>query len=188
MKHLYIVCGDPGAGKSTFSEVVKNNYSGESSVEVMSMGDIVRDLAEDRGCSTSKEIGEFAKEHRERHGEGIFGKLLIEQTEFPEESIVVVEGLRSPEEYQLLKETAPCEVTLVYIDAPEDDRFNRLRERGREDEGNMTEEEFRERTERERDFGIRAVKQQKMYDQYIMNNSSLSDFELSITRLVDRTL
>lgn len=185
MKHVFGTVGLPGSGKSTFTDIAEE-FSDD--VETTSLGDIVRKLAGEQGHTTSDAIGNFATRMREEHGQGIFAEKLIEEMEFGEDTVLVIDGIRSPEEIEQLRETTNCECTVVYIRASRRVRYDRVVNRGREGEDKMSFEDFVERDEREIGWGFDEIIEQNYYDEMIQNESSFEEFKGKIRRVLDKEL
>lgn len=185
MKHVFGTVGLPGSGKSTFADV-----AGELSenVETTSLGDIVRKLATQEGHTTSDAIGNFANSMREEHGQGIFAEKLIEEMDFDENTILIVDGIRSPEEIEKLRESTACDCTVVHIKVSKRTRYNRIVDRGREDEDQMSYEDFAERDDREISWGFNEIIEDNYYDDVIKNESTLEEFENKIEQMVTEKL
>lgn len=184
MKHVFGTVGLPGSGKSTFTEVSEEM---SEDVETVSLGDIVRKLAAEEGHTTSDSIGNFANCMREEHGEGIFAEKLIEELEFSEDTVLVIDGIRSPSEIDKLRETTECDCTVVYIKASQEVRYNRVVDRGREDEDEMSFEDFAQRDEREIGWGFDTIIQDNYYDVVIENESSYTEFEEEIQTVLEES-
>lgn len=183
MKHVFGTVGLPGSGKSTFGEIAIEEFE---NTEFVSMGDIVRELADAKGLTTSDEIGEFATRMREENGRGIFAEKLIEELEFGDDVVLVIDGVRSPEEVEKLRETVSNGCTIVYIQADQETRYDRVVSRGREGEDEMSLEDFQSRDEREINWGFDEIIEQEMYDEIISNESSLESFESEIEQTIQK--
>ncbi len=147
-----IVCvvGLPGAGKTEFVRVAR-----EEGLPVVIMGDAVREEARKRG----KDVGEVAKELREKHGMEAVARLVIDdiRKHLKKSKAVVVDGVRNPEEVEFFERSlGEDSVIVVAVHASPDTRFKRLRKRGREDDPE-TRREFESRDKRELNFGIGEV-------------------------------
>lgn len=172
--------GLPGAGKSLVLDMLEAQLD---NTETVKMGDIVREHAHRNGNETSAEIRNFATHMREKHGKGVFAEKLVEQYTFSED-IVIVDGIRSPEEIEYLKSNTEGPCTIIYVKAPFNTRYQRVVERGRDGEEKMNEEDFREREEEELDWGAREIINEKQFDTTITNDSSLADLELKVSEFI----
>lgn len=158
-----LIIGMPGSGKDEFAIVAR-----EMGIEVLNMGDIVREFTLKSGLNISMS-GEIASRERKTQGMDIWAKRTIEKIK---SNFVVVEGIRNIEEIERFRKDT--EIGLVVgISSGRDNRFSRLLKRGREDDPrNM--EEFNRREKRELSWGIGEVI--ATADRYICNDSSIEDF------------
>ncbi|NPB01945.1 MAG: flagellar hook-basal body complex protein FliE [Methanopyri archaeon] len=177
-----IVCvvGLPGAGKTEFVRVAR-----EEGLPVVIMGDAVRREAEKRG----KDVGEVARELREKHGMEAVARLVIDdiRKHLEDAEAVVVDGVRNPEEVEFFeKNLGEDSVVVVAVHASPDTRYRRLRRRGREDDPE-TRREFESRDRRELDFGIGEVI--STADVMIVNERvSLEEFRRECRRVLKKIL
>ena len=98
MKVLGVI-GLPGSGKSLFFDLAKSKGA-----IVANMGDIIREKAKERGEDT----GTTARKLREEHGQYIVAKLTVQKIkafleENPDADTILVEGIRSPYEIEMMK-------------------------------------------------------------------------------------
>ncbi|MCL6003228.1 MAG: AAA family ATPase [Thermoplasmatales archaeon] len=162
-----LIIGMPGSGKDEFAIVAR-----EMGIEVVNMGDIVREYTNSIGVSISLS-GEIASRERKNHGMDIWAKRTIEHIK---SNFVVVEGVRNIEE--IVRFRKDMEIGLVVgISSGRDTRFGRLLKRGREDDPRNI-EEFAVRENRELSWGIGEVI--ATADRYICNDSTIQDFRESV--------
>jgi dephospho-CoA kinase len=115
------------------------------------MGDVIRDLADQRGLDpTPENMGRLAEEIR-KDGQDAVARRCIELIKRLQENLIVIDGIRSLAEVNAFKNV--LDVTLIAIHASPLSRFKRLTRRGRSDDP-KTWEEFKERDRRELGFGI----------------------------------
>ena len=167
-----IVCltGMPGAGKSTIAAGLKKK--GFSSIN---MGDAVRAEAKKRNLEpTSQNLGKLMLELREKNGQGAVAELIKDQIKNSESEVVVIDGIRSNSEIDVLKKIAT--VKLLSIHASTDKRYNFLSLRKRSDDP-QNRKTFDERDNREISVGISTSI--ALADETISNNN------LTIDGLVD---
>ncbi len=150
-KKLIIVVGMPGAGKSLLSKAAEM-----LGIPVLVMGDVVREETENLGLEpTPENIGRVAVLLREKYGDDVIAKKILEKISSSRSKVVMIDGVRSLHELNFFKRKAG-EIIIVAIHASPKTRFKRLIERGREDDP-KTWEEFCKRDERELRFGIGSV-------------------------------
>ncbi|OYT29766.1 MAG: dephospho-CoA kinase [Thermofilum sp. ex4484_82] len=148
---LILLTGMPGAGKSLVSKGAEL-----LEIPVLTMGDIVREETEKRKLKpTPENTGLVAKKLREEYGKDIIAKLIFKKILNQKYEVVLIDGLRSLYELDFFKKSAK-DITLIAIHASPKTRFQRLRNRNREDDP-KTWEEFCNRDRRELEFGIGSV-------------------------------
>ncbi|MDH3795178.1 MAG: AAA family ATPase [Nitrosopumilus sp.] len=156
-----IVCltGMPGAGKSTIAEGLK-----PKGYEIINMGNAVREEAKKRNLESTREnLGKLMLELREKNGSGAIAELVKPQIESSTADVILIDGVRSNDEIQVLKKFGT--VKLLAVHASTDTRFDFLQKRGRSDDP-QTKEHFDERDNRELGVGI-------------SNSIALSDYAIS---------
>mgnify|MGYP001161606539 FL=1 len=156
----------PGAGKSTIVSKLK-----EGGYETFSLGDGVRAEAKRLDLEpTGENLGKLMLDLREKNGPGAIAKLLKNSIENSTHEIIIIDGIRSIHEINVLKETG--NVKLLAVNASADTRFNFLRERKRSDDP-LTREKFEERDNREIGVGLEEII--GLADESIENNNVTID-------------
>lgn len=193
MTNLIVTVGYPGAGKSEVTNVAEN-----LGIKTVSMGDRIRSRFHDAfdtlddarnelsmdadGVSESEIIGEWASLQREMYGDDIVAKWTVEHIHSTIDSDnVVVDGMRSPEELGIFHKNFD-DVVVLYISCPSDVRYSRLKDRGRNGEGNLTNEKLRERDKREDEWGVDIVINRA--DVEINNNCPLNEFQNKVSSVL----
>ena len=163
-----IVCltGMPGAGKSTIANGLK-----EKGFEIINMGDAVRAEAKKRNLEpTGQNLGKLMLELREKNGPGAVAELIKPSIENSNSNVVVIDGIRSNDEIEVLKKSA--NVKLLSILASTNTRFTFLHDRARSDDP-KSREIFEERDNRELSIGV--GKSIESADESISNNELTKD-------------
>ena len=144
------ISGLPGSGKSIVSDMAIENGA-----IIVSMGDIIREEAKKRGESSK----ETAVNLRKEFGEYIVSELTIEKIKKLQEedntNLILIEGIRSPQEVRMFKENFDNFIILSIFANPTI-RFERLKIRQREDDS-QDYEGFEKRDLTELGFGIGDV-------------------------------
>ncbi len=149
----------PGAGKSTIAEGLESK-----GYDIVNMGNTVRAEAKKRNLEPTREnLGKLMLELREQNGPGAIAELIKSEIESSSSSVILVDGVRSNDEIQVLKKFG--NVKLLAIHASTGIRFDFLQKRGRSDDP-KTQEHFEERDNRELGVGI-------------SNSIALSDYTIS---------
>ena len=174
------VTGLQGSGKSIFFDTAK-----EKGALVVSMGDIIREKAKERG----EETGTTARKLREEFGQYIVAELTVEKIkELLEKEgdikTILVDGIRSPYEIELFKENFENFISVSIYASPQT-RFERIKLRGREDDTTDF-NEFMVRENRELGFGIGNVV--STTDYLIENECSLEEFKRRVAEFVEKEM
>ena len=167
-----VVCltGMPGAGKSTIVSKLK-----EQGYETFSLGDGVRSEAKRQNLEpTGENLGKLMLELRQKNGPGAIAELIKESIQNSTHEIIIIDGIRSIHEINVLKETG--NVKLLAVNASPDTRFIFLSGRKRSDDP-LTREKFEERDNREIGVGLQEIIQ--LADESIENNN------VTIEQMVD---
>ena len=163
----------PGAGKSTIVSKLK-----EQGYETFSLGDGVRAEAKKQNLEpTGENLGKLMLELREKNGPGAIAKLIQNPIQNSTHKIIIIDGIRSIHEINVLKETG--NVKLLAVNASSDTRFVFLSERKRSDDP-LTKEKFEERDNREIGVGLHEII--KLADESIENNN------VTIEQMVDSAI
>jgi dephospho-CoA kinase len=169
--------GMPGAGKTTVA-----NYLSEKGIPLLIMGDVVREVAENDGLEpTSDNLAKLMLRLRKRNGPEAVAHLIVNKIKLMKKednqlSVVIVDGVRSMAEVQVLRLIGS--VKLLAIHGSTLTRYTHVRERGRSDvPSNIV--EFDKRDKIEMDVGIsNAI---ALADETISNN------DISISELCQRS-
>ena len=91
----------PGAGKSTIVSKLK-----EQGYQAFNLGDGVRAEAKRRNLEpTGENLGKLMLELREKNGPGAVAELIKEPIQNSSHEIIIIDGIRSIHEINVLKET-----------------------------------------------------------------------------------
>lgn len=167
---MILLAGMPGSGKEEFLNVAR-----DYDYEVVRMGDVVRELADEEDVlMEGNSVGRFAHSERERFHFGIWAERTLSRIS---ERRTVIDGVRSYEEVEIFKAELQEDLDIVAVHASPQTRFERLKEREREDSPE-TWEDFIERDERELDWGLGKII--AMADKMLVNEGSLSSFQKKV--------
>ena len=152
----------PGSGKSTIVSALKAR-----GLEALNLGDGVRAEAKRRNIELSGDnLGKLMLELRDKNGPGAIAALLTEQIKNSLSKVIIVDGVRSIAEIEVLKTVGA--VKLLSIEASADTRYKFLSARGRSDDP-KTRKKFEERDKRE--LGVGIGKSIAIADETISNNN-----------------
>jgi dephospho-CoA kinase len=156
----------PGSGKDILVQTAK-----ELGFSHIRMGDVVRSFAKVADItSDDMSIGAFATEQRQTHGGNVWALRTLDQ--IPKGN-VIIDGSRSLVEIDQFRKTFGDNLVVVGIDAPTEERFRRLKRRGREDDPEIH-EEFKTRDKREESWGL--SKALESADRMLINDGGLAEF------------
>jgi dephospho-CoA kinase len=179
VKQVIAITGMPGSGKAVASNAAK-----ELGIPVFLCGDVLREEAKVRKIvSTPENFGKLMFQMRKDEGPSVMIKRLLPRISDTKSKIVMIEGLRSIDELESLKNN--FEVTLLTIYANPKQRFQRLRDRGRGDDPKNI-EEFNSRDARELSLGVGSVI--ALADYLIMNDSTLEKFQKKLMTFLKNML
>ena len=163
----------PGAGKSTIVSKLK-----EQGYETFSLGDGVRSEAKKQNLEpTGENLGKLMLELREKNGPGAIAELLKNSIQNSTHEIIIIDGIRSIHEINVLKKTG--NLKLLAVNASPNTRFEFLSDRKRSDDP-LTREKFEERDNREIGVGLQEIIQ--LADESIENNN------VTIDQMVDSAI
>ncbi len=173
-----IICitGMPGSGKTIVSEYLKRK-----GFEIAEMGDVARKKMLAEGFKTDSAIREWATKQREIHGKDIFARWTVEHIKKTGKN-VVLSGVRSVHEVEHFKKHLH-DLSIVAIVSPKEERFGRLKTRGREDDPKeMAELEWRD--EKEKKWGLQEVIDSA--EHVIFNTGTLEELEKDVLQVLEK--
>jgi len=157
-------------------------YAEEHGYTITTMGDVIRDLARERGLEpTPRNLGLVAKGIRRESGDAAVAKRCIEKMRRKGAARAVVDGIRSLEEVEAFRE-AFNDILLLAVHSSPRTRFLRLKTRGRSDDPRDW-EAFCQRDKRELGFGVGSAI--AMADRMMVNEGSLLDLKQAFERLME---
>lgn len=174
---IIALTGMPGAGKTTVA-----NYLAQKGIPLLIMGDVVREAAQNEGLEpTSDNLAKLMIKLREKNGPEAIAYLIANKIknmkkEDNEFGVVIVDGIRSMAEIQVLKNVG--NIKLLAIHGSITTRYSHIRERARSDvPSNIGEFDKRDRVE----MGVGISDAIALADETISNNNiSISELcELS---------
>jgi dephospho-CoA kinase len=175
---IVALTGMPGAGKTTVA-----NYLAQKGIPLLIMGDVVREAAQNDGLEpTSGNLAKLMIRLREKNGPEaiahlIANKIKTMKNEDKEFAVVIVDGIRSMAEIEVLKRVG--QVKLLAIHGSILTRYSHIRERARSDvPSNINEFDKRDRVE----MGVGISDAIALADETISNN------DISISELCELSL
>ena len=184
---IIVIVGYPGAGKTEVRKIIEELYG----IKGVAMGDIVRMQAQRFEIPMDpKEISRFADSMRRIHGMDYWARKTVEYINDMRRSksigkIIVIDGVRNIEEVEYFKRIFGENLVIIAVNAPDELRFKRLLERGRQDEI-KTIEDLRLRDDIERSWGLDKVI--GMADFIIENSGTIEELKESVKSVLDKIL
>ncbi len=148
------VVGLQGSGKTEVAEAAS-----KFDIPRVRMGDVVWDEVKSRGLEVNeKNVGAVANEFREKEGKAAIAKRCVPLIEKigKGRGAVLVDGIRGKAEVDEYRRVFGDGFVLLAVEASEEIRRERVSVRGRSDDASG-EENFREKEERERGWGLDAA-------------------------------
>ncbi|HJU78977.1 MAG TPA: AAA family ATPase [Nitrososphaeraceae archaeon] len=175
---IVALTGMPGAGKTTVA-----NYLAQKGIPLLIMGDVVREAAQNEGLEpTSDNLAKLMIELRKKNGPEAIAYLVANKIknmkkEGNEFGVLIVDGIRSMAEIQVLKDVG--DIKLLAIHGSITTRYSHIRERARSDvPSNIGEFDKRDRVE----MGVGISDAIALADETISNN------DISISELCELSL
>lgn len=171
------ISGTFGSGKDSLAEYLYNKYN----FLHISTSDIVREFARKQYSSTDRPIlKKVANELRQSYGSAVLVEIAFDRYKKANVNYdgLLVSAIRSIGEVNKIHQLGGI---MVFVDAPVDVRYKRIIQRKRDEEANVSFEEYKKREEAELSAGKRddvqnlnAVK--SISDLVIINNKTKEEF------------
>lgn len=177
-KTILVVVGLPGSGKSEVSDYIRSK-----GIPMFRTGDVIREEVVNRGMElTIKNQEAISKKLREEEGMDAPARRTGEKIKAADSGLICVEGPRDMHEISYLAGLG--RLVLLVVDAPDELRFERLKNRGGSRDPKTREEfEWRDRSERERGQG--EVLATEKYPKHVIENTGSRE---ELRRKVDKVL
>ena len=176
-KRIWGVMGKMGAGKD-----VVTDYLQELGWQEIGMGDIVREIACERGIEPAREnLDKIQNEYTDKYGRGFLSKTVIERIEKSDYINIAVNGIRRPEDAEEL-EKAYDDIFLLGVDADPKVRFDRMKSRGRIGDPKTYEEFLEMDANQEKIFRIDETFSKADY--ILHNNGTMEELKKKVDELL----
>jgi len=160
--------GRMGAGKGTAAEHLKKKYKARQFVYSDILADALRRLHIEVTRANLQALGKCL---REGMGKEVLVDAMKGDLETAKDKVLLVDGLRYINEVEMLRKFK--DNILIFVDAPAEQRYERLRKRAQKGEGSMTLKQFKEREGAATEKELGALK--KMADCVIENTGSVKE-------------
>ena len=170
--------GEAGSGKDAASHYLIERHGARA----FGFSSIIRDLihrlylVEDR-----QTMATLSRILRESFGEDLFGRVIAKDIASCDADLIVVSGIRRTEDMQELSRNPAFR--LIYVEAPADVRFTRIRMRGQNaNDATMTFEEFKNEGELETERRIRNLK--PLAHHVVENTGTVFEFYQTLDKIL----
>ncbi len=177
------VAGRNGAGKS---EIVR--FLESRSFHAASLSDVIRRELASQGLEPTRErMIETGRRLRREGGPAVLAERVL--AHLPSGTHHVLDSIRHPSEVEALRRSGPF--MLIWVEASEDVRFERIQARGRAGDTHSL-EAFRELEQRElessEESGQQLLAVQALADEVILNDADLPALQAQLQELLRRAL
>ena len=175
--------GKNGSGKGEVAAFLR-----DKGFEYYSLSDVIREELQSKGIPLTRETLILAgNELRQRYGADVLARLTLKKID-PNRNYVV-DSIRNPAEVLALRSAG--DFVLLSVDASPEIRFDRIRQRGREQDPQTLEdflllEEAEKQSDSEHKQSIEDC--QTMADATMINDGSLEDLHRKVTEIVGKLL
>jgi len=178
MKKIVGIVGEMGAGKDAFCDYVKEKYS---DVYFLRFSDGLTEALKVFFDDIKREDQQWLSSAlRERFGGDILVKALIKKVNNINDGIIILNGVRRPDDFKALREIGG---KLVYITADEKKRWERVVLRKEKADDNVPFEKFLELGKAEAEQLITTIGSEA--DFKIENNSTKEDLYAEIKKIIE---
>jgi len=182
-KLIFVITGLPGSGKSSAAEMIKKNFNADT----VHTGDIIREEIKRRGLEYTPKTDALVAHWFHTSGrEKVIVKRTWNKVKKSKKKVVVIEGFRSLQQFNLLKKLSKTKPILISIDASFKVRAERELKRGRFGK-EETMEYLESREKLEKGHGIEKLMKKADYK---INNTKLTkkQMEKKIVKLIKTIL
>lgn len=176
------VVGLNGSGKDEVVNYLNRQYG----VPLISVGDIVREIANKEGIEPTRDnLDAITKRYFNQFGEGYFVKQVVEKIRSNNWKTVGISGIRSPKDIAIVKEAFNQDFILTHVYISDSKvRYDRISKRGSKRDQSTFEEFIKQDKISQELFHIQDAI--KLADYSIANDGSLEDMHKSIDALIKK--
>lgn len=169
MKKIIALVGETGSGKDTFCDYFKKNFK---NVFIFRFSDVLTEILKNFFDEIKKEDQQWlAQTLRQRFGNNVLGKFIKRKIEKIKNGIIILNGVRMKEEYDMIKKLGG---KIVYITAPSKLRWQRIQKRKEKEDDNISYKKFLKLEKAKSEVFISQIG--KIADYKIENSGSKKDF------------
>jgi dephospho-CoA kinase len=173
LKHVVGITGTIAAGRGNVKEILMKKFP----CYQVKISDIIRAEFERKKQTFNRTtLQEMGNDMRKTYGPHIFALLAIEYLP-RDKDMIIIEGIRNPGEINYLKKNFGEKFFLIGVDAPQQIRFERIKENGKYNDPKVFEEfvvlDEREQGKDEPEWGLQVRKCIEQANFVIMNDGTL---------------
>jgi dephospho-CoA kinase len=170
--------GETGSGKDTFCDYIKKTV--KKPVFCFRFSDPLSEVLKIFFDEIKKEDQQWLVGHlRERFGENILGEAIKKKIKNIEEGLIILNGVRMPQEVKMIKE---MDGKIVYITADPKLRWERVSKRREKKDDSVSYEKFLEIEKAKSEVLIPQIGEEA--DFKIENNGSKGDFYKEVDKII----
>jgi dephospho-CoA kinase len=174
--------GETGSGKDTFCDYIKKTV--KEPVFYFRFSDPLSEVLKIFFEEVKKEDQQWLVGHlRKRFGENILGEAIKKKIKNIERGIIILNGVRMPQEVKMIKE---MNGKIVYITADPKLRWERVNKRGEKKDDSVSYEKFLEIEKAKSEVLIPKIGEK--VDFKIKNNGSIEDFFQEIDKIIKKLM
>ena len=171
-----------GSGKDTVSDYIEKKYG----YNVIIMGDLVRELAAQRGLEPNRDnLALTQREQAQKYGLKWFGEEVVRRIRAKGWQKVVINGTRRPEDAAIPKKAFGKDYILIQVDADPKIRFERMKSRARIGDPKTLEEFLHQEELDKKAFDFETLK--KFIDYTVTNNGTREELYKQVDALLKKT-
>jgi dephospho-CoA kinase len=176
--------GPIGSGKDTVIKYISDKYK----FNIISMGDIVREIAATQGVPATRDnLHRISQDYFQKYGKEYFINKVVEKIQVSNTDKIAVTGLRTPTDVMKMRNKFGKQFVLIFVDMSDPKkRFERLRSRNEARDAHAWEDFLAQDKEEEEIFSLSETR--KLADYVIFNDGGLEDLYLKTEAIVEKEL
>ncbi len=179
MTSIIGIVGPIGSGKDTVADYIAQRYG----YTIFSFRDVVKEVVEMEGLEPNREnMQKVAREKRDKEGESVFSKIVLDKIIASKCEKVVVKDLRTAGDVKTIRDHFKTQMKIIKIVATAQLRFERMKARGRPGDP-KTLEEFLQQEKREEELGF--TKAFNFTDFMVFNTGSREELYSQVDKIMN---
>jgi len=176
------LAGRIGSGKGTAADYLRQKYGARQFVYSDILADVLKRL---HHPVTRENLQKLGQSLRAGLGKDVLVEVMrADLSSSKADVILIIDGIRYVNEVQMLRSFS--DNVLIFLDAPEKTRYERIKSRAQKGEASTSLAEFREREKAATELGLDNVR--KMADAVIDNTASIDELCARLDSVVKKKL